>query len=183
METSGPASPQKKTIDDRSHSRAAGTQGASNAAAKYELRTRHGFGIFKHQEERWVTMKRRLIATIMCVVFVLLVLSGGAPQLSAQSTGKWKVAFPQVGPVGDAGWTYQSDLARRELEKRLDWVETMQVESVGPSDSKRVIEDFIRQGAKVIMVQDPTIMDMVLDIASEHRDRYFLVANAFKYAP
>src|SRR2546426_10875852 len=91
----------KEDIADRSHSRAAGTQGASNAAAKYELRTRHGFGIFKHQEERWVTMKRRLVATIMCVVFVLLVLSGGAPQLSAQSTGKWKVAFPQVGPVGD----------------------------------------------------------------------------------
>src|SRR2546425_4809232 len=41
-------------------------------------------------------MKRGLVATIMCVVFVLLVLGGGAPQLSAQSTEKWKVAFPQV---------------------------------------------------------------------------------------
>ncbi|TMI88788.1 MAG: BMP family ABC transporter substrate-binding protein [Bacillati bacterium ANGP1] len=128
-------------------------------------------------------MKRRVIAMIMCAVFVLLVLGGGVPRFPAQSAEKWKVAFLQVGPVGDAGWTYQSDLARRELEKRLDWVETMQVENVGPSDSRRVIEDFIKQGAKVIMVQDPTIMDMVLDIASEHRDRYFLVANAFKYAP
>ena len=128
-------------------------------------------------------MKRRLIGIITCAFSVLLVLGSGAPRLSAQSGEKWKVAFPQVGPVGDAGWTYQQDVARRELEKRLDWIQTMQVENVGPSDSKRVIEDFIKQGAKVIMVQDPTIMDMVLDIASEHRDRYFLVANAFKYAP
>lgn len=46
----------------------------------------------------------------------------------------WKVAWVQVGPVGDAGWTYQQDLARREVEKQLSWVKTMQVESVSPSD-------------------------------------------------
>ena len=128
-------------------------------------------------------MTRRLGAAVLWVISVLLIVNGGSGLLSAQTAEKWKVAFPQVGPVGDAGWTYQQDLARRELEKRLDWVETLQVENVGPSDAKRVIEDFIKQGAKVIMVQDPTIMDMVLDIAAGHRDRFFLVANAFKYAP
>jgi basic membrane protein A and related proteins len=94
----------------------------------------------------------------------------------------WLVAWAQVGPVGDAGWTYQQDVARRELEKRLPWVKTTQVESVGPSDMQRVIEDFVAQGAKVVMIQDPTAMDVVLDVASRHLDRYFIVANGYKSA-
>ena len=95
----------------------------------------------------------------------------------------WKVAWVQVGPVGDAGWTYQQDLARREVEKQLGWVKTMQVESVSPSDMQRVIEDLIRQGAKVLMVQEPTVMDLVIELGKKYPDRYFLVANAFKSGP
>jgi basic membrane protein A len=89
----------------------------------------------------------------------------------------------QTGPVGDAGWTYQQDRARREVEKELSWVKTMQVESVSPSDTQRVMEDLIGQGAKVLMVQDPGVMDLVLETAKKHSDRYFIVANAFKWAP
>ena len=72
----------------------------------------------------------------------------------------WKVAWAQVGPVGDAGWTYQQDVARREVEKQLARSKTMQVENVSPSDMQRAIEDFIGQGAKVLMVQEPTVMDI-----------------------
>ncbi len=95
----------------------------------------------------------------------------------------WKVAWAQVGPVGDAGWTYQQDVARREVEKQLSWVKTMQVENVSPSDMQRVIEDFIGQGAKVLMVQEPTVMDLVIELGKKYPDRYFLVANAWKSAP
>ena len=95
----------------------------------------------------------------------------------------WKVAWIQVGPVGDAGWTYQQDLARREVEQQLSWVKTMQVESVGPSDMERVIEDFIGQGAKVLVVQEPAVMDLVIELGKKHPDRWFLVANAFKSGP
>jgi len=101
----------------------------------------------------------------------------------AHADDVWKVAWVQTGPVGDAGWTYQQDLARREVEKELSWVKTMQVESVSPSDTQRVMEDLIGQGAKVLMVQDPGVMDLVLETAKKHPDRYFIVANAFKNAP
>lgn len=99
-----------------------------------------------------------------------------------QSSDSWLVAWAQVGPVGDAGWTYQQDVARRALEKRLPWVKTAQVESVGPSDMQRVIEDFVAQGAKVVMVQDPTVMDVVLEVAERHPGSYFMVANGFRTA-
>ena len=95
----------------------------------------------------------------------------------------WKVAWAEVGPVGDAGWTYQQDVARREVEKQLSWVKTMQVENVTPSDMERVIEDFIGQGAKVVFVEEPTVMDLVIELGKKYPDRYFLVANAFKSGP
>ena len=95
----------------------------------------------------------------------------------------WKVAWAEVGPVGDAGWTYQQDVARREVEKQLSWVKTMQVENVTPSDMQRVIEDFIGQGAKVVFVEEPTVMDLVIELGKKYPDRYFLVANAFKSGP
>jgi basic membrane protein A and related proteins len=101
----------------------------------------------------------------------------------AGAADEWKVAWVQTGPVGDAGWTYQQDLARREVEKQLSWVKTLQVESVSPSDTQRVMEDLIGQGAKVLMVQDPGVMDLVLETAKRHPDKYFIVANAFKWSP
>jgi basic membrane protein A len=101
----------------------------------------------------------------------------------ARAEDVWKVAFAQVGPVGDAGWTYQQDLARRELERQLSWVKTMQVESVSPSDMQRVIEDFVGQGAKVVFIEEPAVMDLVIELGSKYPDRYFLVANAYKSAP
>src|ERR1700722_9981779 len=81
-------------------------------------------------------------------------LLGNTRLAGAQANDSWLVAWAQVGPVGGAGWTYQQDVARRELEKRLPWVKTTQVESVGPSDMQRVIEDFVAQGAKVVLIQD-----------------------------
>jgi basic membrane protein A and related proteins len=95
----------------------------------------------------------------------------------------WKVAWVQVGPVGDAGWTFQQDRARQEVEKQLSWVKTMQVENVSPSDTQRVVEDLIGQGAKVLMVQEPTVMDLVIELGKKYPDKYFLVANAWKSAP
>lgn len=120
--------------------------------------------------------RRSFLSGLLAAAFVLPL----APGNSAFAQETWKVAWIQVGPVGDAGWTYQQDLARREIDERLDWVETMQVESVGPSDMQRVIEDFVAQGAKVLVVQDPTVMDLVLDLGRKYPDRYFLVANGYK---
>src|SRR5205807_1981430 len=59
-----------------------------------------------------------------------------------------KVGFVYVSPIGDAGWTFQHDQGRKEMEKALAGkVETKYVENVpeGP-DAERVIREFATNG-------------------------------------
>ena len=50
---------------------------------------------------------------------------------AAKAAEPLKVGFVYVSPVGDAGWTYQHDISRKDLEKALgDKVKTSFVESV-----------------------------------------------------
>ena len=63
-----------------------------------------------------------------------------------------KVGFVYVGPVGDGGWTYEHDQARKAVVEEFgDKVETVYVESVaeGP-DAERVITQMALQGADLI---------------------------------
>jgi len=65
---------------------------------------------------------------------------------SASAAEKLKVGFIYIGPVGDFGWTYQHELARRAMVKEFgDKVETTFLENVseGP-DSERSIEQLVR---------------------------------------
>jgi simple sugar transport system substrate-binding protein len=71
-----------------------------------------------------------------------LALAAGLP---AHAAGKapLKIGFVYVGPVGDAGWTFAHDQARKALQAKFgDKVKTQYVENVpeGP-DAERVIRD------------------------------------------
>ena len=63
-----------------------------------------------------------------------------------------KIAFAYVGPVGDGGWTFAHDNARKALEKEFgDKIVTSFVETVPESaDAERVIRDMSGQGNKPI---------------------------------
>ena len=54
---------------------------------------------------------------VMIVLLVLALLAGVAGPTAAQT--KTKIAFIYVGPVGDAGWTFQHDNARKSLAEAL----------------------------------------------------------------
>src|SRR6267142_2368845 len=56
--------------------------------------------------------RRAMVALAACVLSV-----GLMPARAAESSVK--VAFIYVDPVGDTGWSYQHDLARRELARVL----------------------------------------------------------------
>ena len=63
-----------------------------------------------------------------------------------------KVGFVYIGPVGDFGWTYQHDVARKEVEEHFAGaVKTAYVENVpeGP-DSEHVLSDLAAKGSKLI---------------------------------
>ena len=63
-----------------------------------------------------------------------------------------KVAFAYVGPVGDGGWTFAHDNARKAVEKEFgDKIVTSFVEKVPESaDAERVFRDLASQGNKLV---------------------------------
>ena len=62
-----------------------------------------------------------------------------------------KIAFAYVGPVGDGGWTFAHDNARKEIDKAYgDKVVTSFVEKVPESaDAERVIRDMAGCPARI----------------------------------
>src|SRR3546814_1102491 len=61
-----------------------------------------------------------------------------------------KIGFVYVSPIGEAGWTWQQDIGRREMEQALgDKVKTQYVEDVPEgADAERVIRDMAQQGSE-----------------------------------
>ena len=67
---------------------------------------------------------------------------------AAAAAGPLKIAFAYVGPVGDGGWTFAHDNARKAVEKEFgDKVETSFVEKVPEAaDAERVFRDMVEPG-------------------------------------
>jgi basic membrane protein A and related proteins len=96
-----------------------------------------------------------------------------------------KIAFAYVGPVGDGGWTFAHDNARKAVEKEFgDKVQTIGVEKVAESaDAERVFRDLAGQGNKLIFGTTFGYMEPMLKIAAELPGVKFEHATGFKTAP
>ncbi|MGI9862276.1 BMP family ABC transporter substrate-binding protein [Moorella naiadis] len=112
--------------------------------------------------------------------------SGDKSQASAPAANKeepFKVAFMYVGPVGDAGWTFAHDQGRKELEKKLPWVQTSFVENVAEgADAERTLTELAEKGNKVIFATSFGYMDYVLKVAPKYPQTVFLNCAHFKSA-
>ena len=95
-----------------------------------------------------------------------------------------KIAFAYVGPVGDGGWTFAHDNARKALEKEFgDKITTSFVENVPESaDAERVIRDMATQGNKLIFGTTFGYMEPMLKIAPDFKDVKFEHATGYKQA-
>ncbi|ABZ85224.1 membrane protein, bmp family [Heliomicrobium modesticaldum Ice1] len=136
--------------------------------------------------------KSKRLAILLSLTLALgLVLTGcgGQPTASQQpadkATGdKVKVAFVYVGPVGDAGWSYAHDQARKYLEKEMPNVETSVVESVPEgADAERVLTELATKGNKIIFATSFGYMDYVIKVAQKFPDVTFLHCSGYKTAP
>jgi len=101
-----------------------------------------------------------------------------------------KAAFIYVDPVGDTGWSYQHDVARRELERVLgSQVKTTYVESVpATADAERVIRQLAVAGNQIIFTTSFGYMEPTLRVAKlfpkvkfEHATGYKTAANVVTY--
>ena len=101
-----------------------------------------------------------------------------------------KIAFAHVGPVGDGGYSFAHDQARKALEAALgDKIKTSYVESVPEgADAERVLRDMAAQGNKLIFGTTFGYMDTIqklapefADVKWEHATGYKTAANASTY--
>ena len=98
-----------------------------------------------------------------------LALAGGTLTFSLPGRGQapaggYKVGYVYVSPIGDAGWTFQHDTGRKEMEKALGAkVTTKYIESVPEgADAERVIRELAQSGHQIIFTtsfgyMNPTI--------------------------
>lgn len=108
-------------------------------------------------------MTRRKTSLLWAMVAILALVCAG-PVTAEEPL---KVGFVYVSPIGDAGWTYQHDLGRLELEKALgDKIRTKYIESVPEgSEAERVIRDLAQSGHDLIFTTSFGYMNPTIKVA------------------
>jgi basic membrane protein A and related proteins len=95
-----------------------------------------------------------------------------------------KIGFVYVSPIGDAGWTYQHDQGRKEMEKALGAkVTTKFVENVPEgADAERVIRELAASGNKLIFTTSFGYMNPTIKVAPQFPSVAFEHATGYKTA-
>ena len=93
-----------------------------------------------------------------------------------------KVAFVYVSPISDAGWTFQHDSGRKEMEKALAGkVVTKYVENVPEgADAERVIRELAQSGNTLIFTTSFGYMNPTLKVAQQFPKADFEHATGYK---
>ena len=108
-----------------------------------------------------------------------------ASAVTTSASGPLKIAFAYVGPVGDGGWTFAHDNARKALEKEFgDKIVTSFVEKVPEAaDAERVFRDMASQGNTLIFGTTFGYMEPMLKVAADLPNVKFEHATGYKQAP
>jgi len=106
----------------------------------------------------------------------------GAALTAANAQDKLKIGFIYVGPIGDMGWSYQHDVARRAIEETYkDKIDTSYLENVGEGpDAERAIEQLVRTGHKLIYTTSFGFMDATAKVAKKYPNVMFEHATGYK---
>jgi len=110
------------------------------------------------------------------VVFLLAVLLASLTS-TVMAENKLKVAFVYNAVVGDYGWFYGHDQARKITEKELNFVETTFLESVTPGAvAERVMKNLCKQGYNVIIPASADFEADALKVAEQYPNVKFLIS-------
>ena len=104
---------------------------------------------------------------------------------AASPAAPLKVGFVYVSPIGDAGWTFQHEQGRLDLQKALGaQVQTSVVEGVAEgADSERVLRDLAAQGHQLIFATSFGYLEPTLRVAAEYPNVRFEHVGGYKTAP
>ena len=93
-----------------------------------------------------------------------------------------KVGFVYVSPIGDAGWTFQHDEGRKQMEKALGGkVESRVVENVAEgADAERVIRELASTGSQLVFTTSFGYMNPTIKVAKQFPKVAFEHATGYK---
>ena len=113
------------------------------------------------------TINKFMLAMLACV-------------MTGTSLAADNIGFVYVSPIGDAGWTYQHDLGRLQLEKETG-VTTSYVENVAEgADAERVIREMAKRGDKVVIATSFGYMNYALKVSKTFPNTAFVHATGYK---
>jgi basic membrane protein A and related proteins len=114
-----------------------------------------------------LTRRMTILAVAACAVALAL-------PAAAQTKEPLKIGFVYVSPIGDAGWTFQHDTGRKEMEKALGGkVTTKYIESVPEgADAERVIRDLAQSGHNLIFTTSIKVAGVFPKSYFEHATGY-----------
>jgi simple sugar transport system substrate-binding protein len=123
------------------------------------------------------TRRMTLMGMAACAVVL-------AAPVTAQTKEPLKIGFVYVSPVGDAGWTFQHDTGRKEMEKALGGkVTSKYVESVPEgTDAERVIRELAQSGHNLIFTTSFGYMNPTIKVAAAFPKVNFEHATGYKSA-
>ena len=115
---------------------------------------------------------------------MLTALAAASVASAAAYAAPLNIGFVYVSPIGEAGWTTQHDIARKEMEKNLGAkITTKVVENVPEgADAERVIRDLAQQGSKLIFTTSFGFMNPTLKVAKQFPDVKFVHLTGYKTA-
>jgi len=103
---------------------------------------------------------------------------------AAHAADPLKVCFLYSNPIGESGWTYQHEQARKELAQALgNRITTKYVENIaeGP-DAERVIRNFVQEGCKVVFTPSFGFMEPTIKVARQAPNVIFMNGTGYKTA-
>lgn len=111
--------------------------------------------------------------------------STAIPALSQpKAAGPMKIGFVYVSPIGDAGWTFQHDIGRKQMEAALGGkVTSKYIENVPEgADAERVIRELAQSGHQMIFTTSFGYMNPTIKVAQSFPKTHFDHATGYKTA-
>lgn len=129
-------------------------------------------------------MSRKYLSLAGFAAVAILVASSVAGYAASRvKDGKIKAAFIHVGPK-NYGWSYMHDVARRYIDEKFPWLETVYAEDVSEADINHYIKRFIaEEGCDVIFTTSFAFMDTTTEIAKKYPHVIFFNCSGYKRAP
>jgi len=122
------------------------------------------------------------LLTVEGMIELLIVGCGGGA--SDMINPQFIVGALHVGSIHDLGYNQAMHDGLEEMKKNIPNIKVLEAENVPESaDAERVMENMIRQGAKLIYAQSFGYLDPALNVAKRHPDVIFEHAAGNKLAP